>query len=75
MVSKANAARNDGPVAHPVEEGTSLTGERHDLPSLPRAVEPSYLAPRWESDRLPAKVSNTITEARVLSTRWLYGQK
>ncbi|KAI2659825.1 hypothetical protein H4Q32_022366 [Labeo rohita] len=38
-------------------------------------VEPSCLVPRRELDQLSERVSNTILEARVPSTRRLYGQK
>lgn len=58
-----------------VEEGPLLPNERNDLASPTQVVEPSHLAPRWESLRLPVRVANTISEVRALSTRCLYTLK
>ncbi len=54
------------------KERSSLASVRHDLAPTATAVEPSCLAPRRELTQLPERVTNTIFEARALSTRWLY---
>ncbi len=50
-----------------------LSGERNDL--MPRAVDSTFLASRWEPLVLPESVLNTISQARVTSTRRLYALK
>ncbi len=65
LVPRASAALSCRPVAHSAEEGPSLAGERHDLASPARAVEPSCMVPRRELSQLPVRVSSTILEARV----------
>ncbi len=40
LVPRASADLSSSPMAHSAEEEPSLTGERHDLASLDRAVEP-----------------------------------
>ncbi|KAL0192349.1 hypothetical protein M9458_010645, partial [Cirrhinus mrigala] len=46
LVSTADAALSSRPVAHFTEEGSHLSGERHDLASLTGVVEPSCMVPR-----------------------------
>lgn len=49
-----NAASSSSPVVNVIEEGT---------------VDTSFLGPRREIVQLPARVNNTILEARTPSTR------
>ncbi len=62
-------------VVNTTEERSSLASTGQDLASPAGTVEPSCLAARRESDRLPTRVTNTILEARAPSTRRLYALK
>ncbi len=57
------------------EERSSLASTGQNLAFPARTVEPSCLATRRESSQIPARVTNTIQEARAPSTRHLYALK
>ncbi len=52
-----------------------LSGERNDLAPSARSMGATSLASRWEPSVLPENVLNTISQARVPSTRPLYTLK
>ncbi len=56
-----------------VSEMRPLSGERNNL--IPRAVDSTFLASRWDPLFLPESVLNTISQAREPSTRHLYALK
>ncbi len=72
VVPRVDSAAISSSLANTIEKGPPLASEGHDLASSARAVEPSCLAPRREASQLPVSVTNTIVEARDLSTRCLY---
>ncbi|XDV45315.1 hypothetical protein PO909_013433 [Leuciscus waleckii] len=72
LVSRAGSDDGHGPLACASEEGSPHTGKWDDMASSPRLVGPSCMAPQRVSRDLPERVLTTITEARALSTRYLY---
>ncbi len=59
-------------------KGSPFSGARHHMPPTSRSVEPVYVAPRRSAadlSGLPQTVVETITQARVPSTRQAYALK
>ncbi|KAI2660051.1 Alpha-1,2-mannosyltransferase MNN22 [Labeo rohita] len=61
------SAALSGTVAQPPETGPPLSGEQNNM-----LMQYAELWARWEPANLPKSVLNTISQARVLSTRRLY---
>ncbi len=64
-------AADGSPVANPIETGSPLSGERHDMASTARVMGSACVAARREPFSLPERVLNTMAEARAPSTRRL----
>lgn len=75
MAPRDDAAAGSSSLAKFSEEGPPFRGPGNDLAPPTQIVGPLCLTPRWEPTSLPARVLNTTSEARALSTRHLYAIK
>ncbi|KAL0153933.1 hypothetical protein M9458_050764, partial [Cirrhinus mrigala] len=75
LVLGAVPAARSSPLAHSPETRPPLSGERDNMAPPAQTVGPAPLVSGWESMNLSESVLNTISLARVLSTRCLYALK
>ncbi len=78
LVSRTHSPHDSPSLAHSSEEGPPFSGAWHHLAPASRSVEPSCVAPGWDTadlSGLPQTVVETITQARAPSTRQAYALK
>ncbi len=78
LVSRTHTPCDSPSLAHSSEEGPPSSGAWHHIAPASRSVEPSCVAPGWDTadlSGLPQAVVEKFTQARSPSTRQAYALK